>query len=185
MKAPRSRSRRIANALTIAFGSIYLVLLHYYIFSNSYSAAAEEVRLFTDSLFAHARDAVGVERCPLHGSVLYEGIAEPVEIPAPVRLIYRRPEINYCGFYLSQMPSLDELPFPGIFSPDTLLYNPDAPPIHVKVCDECRSVAFIYLEPHYGFYLSADSLWHYPGYNLITPPRRSPPRSSQTIAALR
>lgn len=185
MRAINSVGPRDFKAFLSTLGLTYLLLLHYCLFSCGYSTVRVEVRRFSDSLLMHARDAMRIERCPLHHSVLYEGIAQPAEIPAATRLIYRRPEIDYCGFYMSSLPTLEELPFPGIFYPDTVPIFLNAPASNVKICDECRRTAFIYLEPHYGMYRGADSLWRLPTYSLISPPRPSPPQSSRSIAAMR
>jgi hypothetical protein len=169
----------------VVLGLVYLVVLHRSISDNGFSGAAEGLRDFTDTLFVTIRDVMDVERCPLHESqMLHQGFAEPVEMPARTRHIYRRPEIAYCGFYLSNIPGLEELPYPGIFYPDTLLDSSSAPPVLENVCDECRSAAFIYLEPHHGFYLGTDATWKLPRYSLIPPPTPSSPNSPKSIAAL-
>lgn len=186
MPSPASRPPRVLKASVVTLSLVYFVLLHLYIYDNGFSAAAGALHSFADTLSISVRQAVDVERCPLHPSeILHQGMAEPAEIPAGIRLIHRRPEIEYCGFYLSSMPGLEELLYPGIFYPDTLHDLTGAPRIHEKVCDECRRIAFIYLEPHYGLYRGANALWRFPNYSLISPPRPSPPKSSRSIAALR
>lgn len=179
MRAIRSAQPRSFKRIAIVLGLAYLLTLHYWIYSNGYSAARDEARCFSDSLFLHACGVLGVGYCPLHKSeVLHEGVARPAELPAATRLIYRRPLIDYCGFFMSQLPKLDELPFPGVLYPDTLPSTVDAPAMTMKICDECRSTAFIYLEPHYGMYRGRDSVWRYPDYSLLPPPPSSPPRRS-------